>query len=40
MLVGSCGSLRWLSHAQFSTTAISADAVGDEERQIAARLWI
>ena len=30
---------RWLSHAQLSTTAIYADAVGEEERQIAARLW-
>jgi integrase len=30
---------RWLGHAQLSTTAISADAVGEEERHIAARLW-
>ena len=30
---------RWLGHAQLATTAIYADAVGDEERGIAARLW-
>ena len=30
---------RWLGHAQLSTTAIYADAVGEEERQSAARLW-
>jgi integrase/recombinase XerD len=30
---------RWLGHAQLGTTAIYADAVGDEERGIAARLW-
>jgi site-specific recombinase XerD len=30
---------RWLGHAQLSTTAIYADAVGEEERHIAARLW-
>src|SRR5687767_6806261 len=30
---------RWLGHAQLSTTAIYADAVGEEERGIAARLW-
>ena len=30
---------RWLGHAQLSTTAIYADAVGEEERYIAARLW-
>ena len=30
---------RWLGHAQRSTTAIYADAVGEEERHIAARLW-
>ena len=34
-----CGSPRWLGHAQRSMTAISADAVGEEERHIAARLW-
>ena len=31
---------RWLGHAQLSTTAIDADAVGEKERHIAARLWI
>jgi len=31
---------RWLGHAQLSTTAIYADAVGEEERGIAARLWV
>jgi integrase len=30
---------RWLGHAQLSTTAIYADAVGEEECHIAARLW-
>jgi integrase/recombinase XerD len=30
---------RWLGHAQISTTAIYADAVGEEEHQIAARMW-
>lgn len=30
---------RWLGHAQLSTTAIYADATGDEERAIAARMW-
>jgi integrase/recombinase XerD len=30
---------RWLGHAQLATTAIYTDAVGDEERHIAARLW-
>ena len=30
---------RWLGHAQLATTAISADAAGEEERHIAARLW-
>ena len=30
---------RWLSHAQLSTTAIYADAVGEEEHHIATRLW-
>jgi len=30
---------RWLGHAQLSTTAIYADAVGEEERGIASRLW-
>lgn len=30
---------KWLGHARLSTTAIYADAVGDEERSIARRLW-
>jgi integrase/recombinase XerD len=31
---------RWLGHAQLTTTAIYANAVGEEERGIAARLWV
>lgn len=30
---------KWLGHAQLSTTAIYADAVGQEEQDIAARMW-
>ena len=30
---------KWLGHAQLSTTAISADAVGKEEQDIARRMW-
>ncbi len=30
---------RWLGHAQLTTTAICANAVGPEERNIAARMW-
>lgn len=30
---------RWLGHAQLSTTAIYAEAVGEEERNIASRMW-
>jgi integrase/recombinase XerD len=30
---------KWLGHASLSTTAIYADAVGDEERSIAERMW-
>jgi hypothetical protein len=30
---------RWLGHAQISTTAICADAVGEEEKSIAAKMW-
>jgi integrase len=30
---------RWLGHAQLSTTAIYADAIGPEEQAIAARMW-
>ena len=30
---------KWLGHAQLSTTAIYADAVGKEEQDIARRMW-
>jgi integrase/recombinase XerD len=30
---------RWLGHAQLTTTAIYANAVGEEEQGIAARMW-
>jgi integrase/recombinase XerD len=30
---------KWLGHAQLSTTAIYADAVGEEEKSIAAKMW-
>jgi integrase/recombinase XerD len=30
---------RWLGHAQLTTTAIYADAIGPEERLIAQRMW-
>ena len=30
---------KWLGHAQLSTTAIYADAVGKEEQDIAKRMW-
>jgi integrase/recombinase XerD len=30
---------RWLGHAQLSTTAIYAEAIGSEEQEIAARMW-
>jgi integrase len=30
---------KWLGHAQLSTTAIYADAVGEEEKGIASRMW-
>ena len=30
---------KWLGHAQLTTTAIYADAVGVEEKSIAARMW-
>lgn len=29
----------WLGHANMLTTAIYLDALGDEEREIAARMW-
>jgi site-specific recombinase XerD len=31
---------RWLGHASMTTTAIYLQAVGDEEREIAARMWL
>ena len=30
---------KWMGHAQLSTTAIYADAIGKEEQHIAARMW-
>lgn len=30
---------KWLGHSRISTTAIYADAVGEEEHAIAARMW-
>jgi integrase/recombinase XerD len=30
---------KWLGHAQLSTTAIYADAVGAEEKDVATRMW-
>jgi len=30
---------RWLGHARIETTAIYADAVGEEERNLARRMW-
>lgn len=30
---------RWLGHADIATTAIYADVMGAEEREIAARMW-
>ncbi len=30
---------KWMGHARIETTAIYADAVGDEERALAARMW-
>lgn len=30
---------KWMGHARLSTTAIYADATGEEEREIAARFW-
>ena len=31
---------KWLGHAYLSTTAIYANAVGEEERAFAKRIWI
>jgi integrase len=30
---------KWLGHAQLATTAIYADAIGPEEKQLAERMW-
>jgi integrase/recombinase XerD len=30
---------KWLGHSQMETTAIYANAVGEEEQSIAARMW-
>jgi integrase/recombinase XerD len=30
---------KWLCHAQLSTTAVYANAVGAEEKDIARRMW-
>jgi site-specific recombinase XerD len=30
---------KWLGHAQLTTTAIYANAVGAEEKEIARRMW-
>lgn len=30
---------KWLGHSSIETTAIYADAVGEEERKLAAKLW-
>lgn len=30
---------KWLGHAKLETTAIYADAVGEEERRLAGRMW-
>ena len=30
---------KWLGHAQLSTTAIYANAVGEEEKNIASKMW-
>jgi site-specific recombinase XerD len=30
---------KWLGHSQLTTTAIYANAVGEEEQNIAARMW-
>ena len=31
---------KWMGHAQLSTTALYADAIGKEEQDIAARMWM
>ncbi len=31
--------LKWMGHAKLETTAIYTNAVGEEQRAIAARMW-
>jgi site-specific recombinase XerD len=31
---------KWLGHSQLTTTAIYANAVGEEEQSIASRMWV
>ncbi|MEQ8283549.1 MAG: tyrosine-type recombinase/integrase [Parvibaculum sp.] len=31
---------KWMGHSRISTTAIYADAVGDEERTLASKMWL
>lgn len=31
---------KWMGHARIATTAIYADAVGEEERKFAERMWV
>ena len=37
--VAFCMAQKWLGHADIRTTAIYSDAVGQEERNVAERLW-
>ncbi|MEE8585673.1 MAG: hypothetical protein V3T83_12570 [Acidobacteriota bacterium] len=30
---------KWMGHAKIETTAIYADAIGEEQRELAARMW-
>ena len=30
---------RWMGHSHITTTAIYANALGEEERKIASRMW-
>jgi hypothetical protein len=32
-------TLQWMGHSQMETTAIYANAVGEEQQSIAARMW-
>jgi hypothetical protein len=31
---------KWMGHSQMETTAIYANAVGEEQQSIAARMWV